>query len=76
MANIDMTFNEYFGTLPKRTLRLVKRFNVSPVDFDMMLDLLNPGTATGKFEVEAAWAEVDAHILENSSDGYYRPRRF
>lgn len=64
---IDMTFHESYGTLPKSTLRLVKKFNVSPADFDLMLDMFS-GT------VQEGWSWVDQHIQENSKSGYYTPR--
>lgn len=68
MAN-NMTFHESYGTLPKDTLRLVKRFNVSPADFDMILDqFMGP--------VPAGWSWVNDHILLNSTNGYYQPKFF
>lgn len=64
-----MTFHESYGSLPKSTLRLIKRHNVSPADFDFMLDMFS-GT------VEEGWEWVDQHIVENSPTGYYQPRYF
>lgn len=67
MANtLKMVFHEVYGNLPKSTLALVKRFNVSQADFDLMTELLGNGT----------WDDVDAHIANNSESGYYRPRYF
>ncbi len=62
-----MTFHESFGNLPENTLRLVKRHNVSPADFDLMTDLLG----------NTDWAEVNAHIRANlNENGMYVPRYF
>lgn len=61
-----MTFHESYGNLPKTTLRLVKRYNVSPADFDMITDIL------GFME----WSDINLHIIENSPNGYYVPRCF
>lgn len=64
-----MTFHESYGHLPKSTLRLVKRYNVSPADFDFILDqFMGP--------VPAGWSWVDDHIVSNSGTGIYRPRFF
>lgn len=66
MADMTLTFHESYGSLPKSTLRLVKRFNVSPADFDMMLDqFMGP--------VPDGWVWVNSHIQANSAGGYYRP---
>ena len=62
-----MTFDENYGRLPEGTLALVKRFNVSPADFDYMTDIL--GMAND-------WDEIDEHIIVNSTNGYYQPRYF
>ena len=35
-----MTFHESYGSLPLKTLRLIRKYNVSPADFDQMTDLL------------------------------------
>ena len=37
--NEDMTFHESYGMLPKHLLRMVKRFNVSPADWNELTDL-------------------------------------
>jgi hypothetical protein len=64
-----MTFHESYGSLPTKTLRLVKKHNVSPTDFDFMLDQFS-GT------VDEGWAWVNDHIVSNSEAGSYRPRYF
>lgn len=61
-----MTFHESYGTLPASTLRLVRRYNVSPMDFDYMTDILGFGS----------WEDVNYHIENNSTSGMYRPRYF
>jgi hypothetical protein len=61
-----MTFDEYYGNLPVKTLRLIRKYNVSPADFDLMTDLLGNGT----------WAGIDEHIVSNSERGYYIGRTF
>lgn len=62
MTKPKMTFHEsYGGHIAVKTLRLVKKFNVSPADLDLMLDLLNT----------REWTDVDAHIIANSQQGYY-----
>lgn len=67
--NQTMTFHESYGSLPKSTLRLVKKYNVSPADFDFMLDqFMGP--------VPDGWRWVNSHIVENSPNGYYQPRYF
>ena len=69
MSNRAMTFHESYGTLPKDTLRLIKKHNVSPADFDFMLDQWGGSIPEG-------WSWVNEHIVENSPKGYYQPRFF
>ncbi len=69
-----MTFHESYGNLPKSTLALIRKNNVSPADFDLMTDLLGvdawaPGSG-------ADWSVIDDHIVSNSETGMYRPRYF
>lgn len=64
--NKTMTFHESYGTLPRTTLRLIKKFNVSPADLDMIINYL----------VIPTWGEVDAHIISHSETGMYRPKFF
>ena len=65
----NMTFDEYYGHLPKDVLRLVKKYNVSPADFDIMLDMFMGPVPDG-------WSWVKDHIVSNSETGIYRPRYF
>lgn len=77
--NSHMTFHESYGSLPKNTLRLVKSKNVSPADFDYMLDqfmFASKDVGDDSPECRATWSEVNTHIIENSPNGYYTPRYF
>lgn len=56
-----MTFDEYYGDLPVSTHRLVKKYNVSPADYSMIVDILGVPT----------WKEIEEHILAHSEKGYY-----
>lgn len=62
-----MTFHESYGALPMSTLRLIRKHNVSPADYDMMLDMFMGPVPDG-------WSWVDDHIVSNSETGMYRPR--
>lgn len=71
-----MTFHESYGTLPHFTLTLIRRYNVSPADFDLMTDLLgfdawipSDGVNVGRPD----WSVIDDHIISNSETGMYRP---
>ena len=64
--NMTMTFHESYGKLPVSTLRLVRKYNVSPADLDLATDLLGYGT----------WEDINEHIVSNSVAGYYIPRYF
>lgn len=67
---MKMTFHERFGTLPVSTLRLIKKFNVSQSDFDLMTDLL--GFAAWNVEKsEIEWKVINDHIVSNSETGMY-----
>lgn len=74
---MSLTFNENYGYLPTSTLRLVKKFNVSPADFDLILDsfMFNFAELAGG-AASRAWLTVNDHILQNSANGYYQPRMF
>lgn len=77
MTNTVMTFHESYGTLPKNILRLIRRFNVSPADYDTMLDTLNPWIdGDDSMPGRPDWDAVEAHIIDNSTNGYYTPRYF
>lgn len=62
----NMTFHESYGNVPVSILSLIRRYNVSPADFDLMTDLLGNGT----------WEGIAVHIIENSERGYYIGRTF
>lgn len=64
--NTKMTFHESYGHLPVTTLRLVRKYNVSPADLDFMLDQFS----------ENNWNVVNDHIVDNSASGMYTPRFF
>lgn len=66
-----MTFHECYGELPVKTLRLIRKFNVSPADFDMMTDIL--GNVAYRPGGIILWDVIDSHITDNSTNGYYRP---
>lgn len=66
---MKLTFHESYGYLPRRTLALIRKYNVSPADFDFMLDqFMGP--------VPAGWEWVNDHIVSNSETGMYVPRYF
>lgn len=69
-----MTFHESYGNLPVKTLRLIRKHNVSPADFDMMTDLLGNVAYQGNGVID--WSVIDDHITSNSWNGYYRPKFF
>lgn len=60
---MEMTFHEYYGELPKRTLSLIRKFNVSPSDYRDIEDWVQ---RTG-----ASWKDINDHILNMSPGGYY-----
>lgn len=57
-----MTFHESYGELRSDTLRLIRKYNVSPADYDRIVDVLGAPT----------WDEVNDLILSHSTDGYLR----
>lgn len=72
-----MTFHESYGNLPVKTLRLIRKFNVSPADYDDMLDILNPWIdGDDSMPGRPDWDAIDEHIASNSETGMYRPRFF
>lgn len=67
-----MTYHEYYGYLPAKTMRLIRKYNVSPADLDMMTDILGfDAYQTGGI---IDWSVIDQHIIDNSTDGYYQPK--
>lgn len=69
-----MTFHESYGELPKGTLSIIKRYNVSPADFDLMTDLLGFEAYYGNGKID--WTVINDHIVSNSETGMYQPRFF
>lgn len=68
------TFHESYGTVAKSTLSLIKRYNVSPADYDLMTDLLGNVAYLGDGVID--WKVINRHIVANSDDGYYVGRSF
>lgn len=69
--NTKTVYHESYGHLPESTLRLIRRFNVSPADFDLILDTYMYKVGTEP-TTAADWIDVDEHIKANSVAGYYR----
>lgn len=57
-----MTFHESYGDLPKNLLTLVRKFNVSPADWDALRALLGDD-----------WGAIMDLITTCSPNGYYQP---
>lgn len=68
MNENEETFDERFGLLPIRTLRVIKRFNVSQSDFDCML--MRWGYHYGQAGIP--WSDVERHIITHAVNGNYR----
>jgi len=69
MSNTSkMTFHESYGNVSARTLRLIRKYNVSPADYTLMVNRLHGGVPS--------WIEIERHIVSNSETGMYRPRYF
>ena len=76
---VGYTFHESYGSLPTKTMRLIRKYNVSPADFDLMTDLLGFAAwvpATVRQDGEPDWSVIDDHIVSNSETGMYVPRFF
>lgn len=58
-----MTYHESYGELPKTTLQLYRRFNVSPADHDILLM---------RFGQVPVWERVNQFVLSHSVDGSFR----
>lgn len=58
-----MVFHEVYGELPKGTLALIRKHNVSPSDWHEIEAWIQ---ATG-----ATWKEVNDHIKNMSPGGFY-----
>lgn len=61
-ANMTMRFNEQYGMLPTNIDRMLKRFNVSPADYNALAEAFG-----------ADWASMRAHVVSHSKTGMYRP---
>lgn len=72
MNTSTMTFHESYGNLPKSTLRLIKKFNVSPADWDYLNEMLANMHWDGSLTHEI----IEQHIISNSETGIYNPRFF
>lgn len=59
--DLSMTFDENYGELPTIVLGAVKRYNISPADFDLIMTLASD------------WDDVYSHIVRNSQSGHYNP---
>lgn len=68
-----MTFHESYGQVRKDTLRLIRKYNVSPADYDTLLAAC--GWDWTKYEV-IDFDVVNDMIVSASRDGYYRPSRY
>lgn len=71
--NNTMTFHESYGTMPVKTLRLIRKCNVSPADYDFIM--MESSRVFGE-EGEIDWTVINEHIISNSETGMYRPRFF
>lgn len=65
MTVMAMTFHESYGDLPKRLLTMVRKYNVSPADWDALRDLFGD-----------EWTAIMEFIDTNSTSGYYNPSRY
>ena len=63
---MKMTFHETYGNLPVKTLRLIRKYNVSPADWFGMTASMPAHT----------WQELNDHIVSHSEAGMYQPRFF
>ncbi len=61
MTLSSMTFDENYGELPKSTLRLIRKFNVTPAEYDLMTQ-----------HMCYTFAEIEECILSRSVDGIFR----
>lgn len=73
MSLSPMTFHESYGELRQSTMRLVRKHNVSPADWDQILDSLGFSWST---PTRTDWDVVDAMILAGSQSGSFRPSRY
>lgn len=64
---MNMTFHESYGTMPTSTLRLIRRANVSPADWDGMLARWGYD-----WDDDLPWSDVEYHIESHIVNGSYR----
>lgn len=67
---MKLVFNEWYGELRQSTLNLVKKYNVSPADFDMLLDDWTDNYG------QTDWFGLNNTIRKRSPNGYYQPVLF
>ena len=58
-----MAYDENYGIVPDVTMRMIKRYNVSPSDYDTLCVVFDHDVAG-----------MQAHIIQNSQKGYYNPK--
>ena len=68
MNETKMTFHECYGTMPKSTLRLIKRAGVSPSDWDDML----ARWGMDWFDEDKPFPAIENHIESHMVNGLYR----
>lgn len=73
---MTMTFHESYGPLPTVVLRDIRKFNVSPADYDAVLAHFGrTWQAAGLFSAET-WSQIHDFIVSHSSDGIFRISRY
>ena len=73
---MTMTFDESYGPLPDVVLRDIRKFNVSPADYDTVLAHFgHTWQGAGLFTVDT-WGQIHDFILSHSLDGYFRISRY
>lgn len=68
MSLSAMTFHESYGHLPKSTLTLIRKHNVSPLDYDLILNAC--GHSWGDEDIP--FSTVNELITIHSSSGILR----
>lgn len=63
-----MIFHESYGTMPKSTLAVIRRCNVSPADWDGMLNRWGYEWGSHVLPFE----QIEDHILVHTVNGSYR----
>lgn len=65
---MNMTYSEYYGPIATSTLRLIKRANVSPSDWDAMLDRWGMDW----HDEDKPFRGIENHIESHMVNGLYR----